>query len=266
MATDAHMVDLFRAELALCKVTPDETVAILTEGKIRNDYAAAFLVAAQQLGARSFQINVPPRLAAGDFAGNFGKTAIAGNRPVIEALKAADLVIDLMVLLFSEEQNEITASGTRMLLVVEPIEVLSRLFPHEGLRRRVEAGGERLAAAREMRITSPAGTDVTYRLGAFPVLTEYGYTDTAGRWDHWPSGFLFTGAHVDGVDGQVVLAPGDIICAFRRYVQEPVRLTIEKGYVSNIDGGSLDAALLRELYGPVRREGLCRFPYRLGSE
>ncbi|MDT8873087.1 hypothetical protein RAA17_23370 [Komagataeibacter rhaeticus] len=54
-------------------------------------------------------------------AGEVGRTPLAGNRPAIEALKAADIVIDLVGLLFSHEQNEITASGTRMLFVHEPL-------------------------------------------------------------------------------------------------------------------------------------------------
>ncbi len=246
MQADATMVSLFQRHLELCKVTAGESVAVLCEGEVRAEYARAFLSAAQRLGANSFQVTVPPRLPAeGNFAASFGRTAIAGNRAVIDALKAADLVIDLMLLLFSEEQNEITAAGTRMLLVVEPIEVLTRLFPTEELRRRVERASERLAAGQELRVTSPAGTDVRYRLGAFPVIGEYGYTDTPGRWDHWPSGFVFTGAYEDGVEGTVVLAPGDIVCAFRRYVQSPVRLTIERGYVTGVHGDHLDAALLR---------------------
>ena len=36
-------------------------------------------------------------------------------------------------------------------------------------------------------------------------MTQYGYTDTPGRWDHWPAGFLFTGGDDDGVDGKVVI-------------------------------------------------------------
>jgi 2,5-dihydroxypyridine 5,6-dioxygenase len=244
MAVDAGMVSLFKSNLELCKVGAGQSVAVLSEGETRADYAQAFLAAAQQLGATAFHVNVPPRTAHGGFAGNMGQTALAGNRAAIDALKGVDLVIDLMLLLFSEEQLEITGAGARMLLVVEPMEVLSRMFPTEGLRRRVEFGQQMLEQAKVMRITSPAGTDVSYRLGAYPVMTEYGFTDEPGRWDHWPSGFLFTGGHDDGVDGTVVLSPGDVICAFRRYVQSPVRLTIEKGYVTDIQGDGLDAALL----------------------
>lgn len=33
MPTDAGMVDLFKRELELCKVTPEETLAVLTQGE-----------------------------------------------------------------------------------------------------------------------------------------------------------------------------------------------------------------------------------------
>ena len=186
-----------------------------------------------------------PRDTSQGFAGNMGKTAIAGNRSAIEALKSSDIVIDLMFLLFSEEQLEITNSGTRMLLVLEPVEVLSRMFPNSNLRKRVEFGAELLGKSEQLHITSPGGTDIVYKLGSYPVITEYGFTDEPGRWDHWPSGFLFTGGDDNGVDGTVVLSPGDIICAFRRYVENPVRLTIERGFVTEIEGKGLEASLLR---------------------
>ena len=245
MGVDANLVQLFKAELELCKVGSGETVSILSEGETRADYAQAFLVAAQELGANAMHVNVLPRPTSQGFAGNMGKTALAGNRSAIEALKSSDIVIDLMFLLFSEEQLEITNSGTRMLLVLEPVEVLSRMFPNNDLRRRVEGGADLMRKSEQLHITSPSGTDIIYKLGNYPVITEYGFTDEPGRWDHWPSGFLFTGGDDDGVDGTVVLAPGDIICAFRRYVENPVRLTVQKGFVTDIEGSGLEASLLR---------------------
>jgi 2,5-dihydroxypyridine 5,6-dioxygenase len=245
MNADAALVALFKAELELCKVGPKETLAVLTQDNERQHYADAFLTAAQQLGAHAFQVNVPSRPKFGGLLQNVGKTSLAGNRPAIEALKSADIVIDLMFLLFSPEQIEITESGTRMLLVIEPVEVLTRMFPNANLRSRVEHGERLLKQAKRMHITSAAGTDVTYELGKYPVMTEYGYTDTPGRWDHWPSGFLFTQGKDDGVNGTVVLDRGDIVCAFRKYIEDPVTLRIERGYVKAIEGKGLDAALLR---------------------
>jgi 2,5-dihydroxypyridine 5,6-dioxygenase len=161
----------------------------------------------------------------------------------VDALKQTDMLVDLTFLLFSKEQFAIQEAGTRILSVVEPAPLLARLMPTKELRERVEVGADLLAKAGSMRITSPAGTDVTYRLGLYPTLSEYGYTDTPGRWDHWPAAFVFTGGTDDGVDGTIVLSPGDVLLPFNTYVQAPVTLTIEKGFVTDIRGG-LDAELL----------------------
>lgn len=244
MSADADLVALFREELALCKVGPGETLAVLTQGNRNGAYAEAFMDAARALGAQSFQINLPGSADPANVA-VVGHTALAGNPAAVAALKNADIVIDLVFLLFSPEQIDIQNSGTRILSVLEDVEVMRRRFPTQALRARVECGERLLKDAKELRVTSRAGTDVTYRLGRYPTITEYGFTDQPGRWDIWPSGFLFTGAHDDGVDGKVVLDVGDVMFAFRRYVEAPVTLTIERGYVTRIDGEGKDAHELR---------------------
>jgi 2,5-dihydroxypyridine 5,6-dioxygenase len=237
-----------RAELQLCGIAEGSTVAVLSQGDQRKEYVDGFLAAAEGLGATAYQVRLRNESSAldGDVGTwTVGATPLAGNRPAIEALKQADLVIDTIFLLFSREQLEIQESGTRILLCIEPIEHLRDMFPTRRLRERVEAGAERLSAATSLRFTNAAGSDVTYQLGAYPVVTQYGYTDTPGRWDHWPSGFLFTGGRDDGVDGKVVLAPGDIVFPFKSYVQTPIELTIEHGRIVDV-AGQLDADLLRD--------------------
>ncbi|WP_349295483.1 leucyl aminopeptidase (plasmid) [Thioclava sp. 'Guangxiensis'] len=246
MPTQLEMVKLFTTQLELCKVTPEETVIVLSEADIRADYATAFLLAAKELGASAFQINVAGRDYR-EMRLTVGRTAIAGNRPVIEALKQADLVIDLMGMLFSHEQNEICASGTRMLFVHEPFDVLVNNFPSPALRARVEYGEKLLGQARQMHITSEYGTDVTYDLGQYRVMTQYGYTDTPGRWDHMGTGQVLSQG-IDGrVNGRVVIMPGDVIVAFKnRHVEREIELTIKDGYVTKIDGEGMDAALMSD--------------------
>jgi 2,5-dihydroxypyridine 5,6-dioxygenase len=243
IATDFEMVRLFKEELELCAVTPDELVIVLTEGDIRADYARAFLLAARELGATTFQVGVPPRPVR-DTRRLVGRTAIGGNRAVVETLKRADLVIDLVGMLFSHEQNEITASGTRVLMCREPFEVLRQMFPDRDLRRRVEYGEQLLGGSRVMRVTSPFGTDVVYRLGDYPVLTQYGYVDTPGRWDHFATGMVLSQGNDGQVDGRVVLMPGDLVAVFRRYIEAPVTLTIQAGKVTDIAGEGMDASLI----------------------
>jgi 2,5-dihydroxypyridine 5,6-dioxygenase len=248
-----EMVELFRRELVLCGVKEGETVAVLSELEQLADYAAAFMTAARSLGASTFNVNLLPATGMGieEKAGNVGLTSLAGNRPAIDALKQADLVIDLVFLLFSPEQIEIQKSGTRILLVVEPFEVLSRLFPTPALRERVEAAEARLRKAKTLRFTNAVGTDVTYSLGQYGVFTEYGYTDTPGRWDHWPGGFLATCPNDGGVSGRVVMDRGDIVYPFKSYVRDPIEFTIENGTIVDIRGG-VDAKILSDYAASFR--------------
>lgn len=244
MPSSVEMVELFKAELALCKVGPGEKMAVLSSGETRQDYAQAFLVAAQSLGASCFHLNLPPAPPAGARY-EVGKAPLESGSPAMEALKQVDIVIDLVGLLFSHEQNEITSTGTRMLMVLEPFSILQQLFPTEDQRRRVEIAGKMMESAKELRVTSEAGTDITYKLQQYPVLTEYGYTDEPGRWDHFPSGFLLTQGADKAIDGTVMIMPGDILNAFRKYVQAPVKMTVKEGMVVDIEGEGMDAALIK---------------------
>lgn len=251
MIDQVFFADLCERELRLCALNDNEVMAVLSYAGTPTDYADAFMAAATRLGATVLHVRIPRvgpdgRGIPGEGAGRSqtGVTSLAGNRAAVDALKTADLIIDNMGLLFSAEQRELLEAGCRILTCTQPVDHLVQLFPSPAMRARVEAAVARLAAARELRVTNDAGTDVTYQLGTFPAFGQYGYTDTPGRWDHWPSGgFVYSGASDDGVDGRMVLSGGDIIFPLNRYVVEPVELTIEQGLITKIQGGA-DAELM----------------------
>jgi 2,5-dihydroxypyridine 5,6-dioxygenase len=248
-----EMINVFREELELCGIGPGQKLAVLSEGDILQDYSEAFLQAGEQLGAETSRVNVAATGNAGAQARleDLGESALTTDRAAMETLKDADMVVDLMLLLFSKEQLEIQAAGTRMLLAVEPFEILKRLKPTKDIRRRVEAGEQRIHNAETLRFTNSAGTDVRYDLkplnGPPPecVLTEYGYTDTPGRWDHWPSGFLASMGTDAGIEGRVVMDKDDIVLPWKEKLSSPIDLSIREGYVTEIAGGG-DAKRLRE--------------------
>jgi 2,5-dihydroxypyridine 5,6-dioxygenase len=96
-----------------------------------------------------------------------------------------------------------------------------------------------------MHITSAAGTDIQFELGDYPVLVEYGFAEERGRWDHFPGGFLATHGADDGVDGIVVLDIGDVLLLPRiRYIEDPITVTVHRGYVTRIEGKGVDAKLM----------------------
>ncbi|MBQ2262973.1 MAG: leucyl aminopeptidase [Loktanella sp.] len=229
-------------QLKMSGVQKDERLIVLTQGMERLDYADAFMAAGQRLGANMYHMRLPQPLPSSGWA--VGTTGLAAMPDAVEALKNCDMLIDCVFLLFSPEQFAIQAAGTRILTAVEPPELLARMLPTQEIREKVEIGGEILSKAKVMRITSPHGTDVTYKLNTYPTVTEYACTDEPGRWDHWPSGFVFTGGDDDGVDGQIVVAPGDILLPQNIYVRDPITYTIEKGFVTDIRGG-LDAELVK---------------------
>ncbi|MBU0645419.1 MAG: leucyl aminopeptidase [Alphaproteobacteria bacterium] len=252
----ASFTEICLHQLKMSGVQSDERLIVLTQGNERLDYADAFMAAGRMLGASMYHMRLPAPPIIGEWA--VGQTGLAALPDAVEALKNCDMLIDCIFLLFSPEQFAIQAAGTRILTAVEPPELLARMLPTQEIKEKVTIAGEMLSKAKVMRITSPHGTDVTYKLNTYPAVTEYACTDEPGRWDHWPSGFVFTGGDDDGVDGTIVVAPGDVLLPQNMYVSSPITYTIKKGWITDMRGG-LDAELVKsymDAFGDKRGLGM----------
>lgn len=247
--SDTDLIRAWTQVLTLSKLKAGDMVTVLTSDTTHPQTLRTAVIAATQLGACVNRLDLPPvngeKALSRDSLAYLGTTPLTGNRAAMAALKASDLVLDLMTLLFSPEQHEVLASGTKILLAVEPPEVLVRMVPTEADRARTAAAARLLQGAREMRVTSAAGTALRCPLGEYPAIQEYGFVDEPGRWDHWPSGFVLTWPNERGAQGRIVLDAGDILLPMKSYVQSPIELTVEAGFVTAIDGG-LDAELLKD--------------------
>lgn len=247
--SDYQMVKAWNEVLKLSKVEPGQKVSILCGPHTHPQTLQTATIAAQAAGAVVTRIELQPinaeKATSRDLMNYLGETPLTNNPVALAAMKNSDIVLDLMLLLFSPEQMEILESGTKILLAVEPPEVLVRAVPTEADRERVLAASKLLKAAKRMHVSSPAGTDVTFKLGEFPTITEYGFCEEPGRWDHWPSGFLFTFANEGGSDGTIVIDRGDILLPQKNYVSDKITMHLREGFVRSIEG-DIDAALLRE--------------------
>lgn len=247
--SDFQLLEAWQQVLKLSNLEKGQTVTILTSASTHPQTLAMAQIAAQSRGAIVNRLDLPPvngeKSLSRDPLAYLGTTPLTGNPAAIAMLKESDLVLDLMTLLFSPEQIDILKSGTKILLAVEPPEVLVRTVPTEADRTRVKAHSARLAKAKEMSVVSDAGTDIRFPLGEFPVISEYAFVDEPGRWDHWPSGFCFTFPNEGGSNGTIVIDKGDILLPQKCYTTDQIVLTVENGFATKIEGG-VDAEMLRE--------------------
>ncbi|MBM3385093.1 MAG: peptidase M29, partial [Betaproteobacteria bacterium] len=114
--------------------------------------------------------------------------------------------------------------------------------------QKVRAGMKLLRGARAMTVTSPAGTDLSIKVEGARVGGVWGYTEKPGTLSHWPGGLCLCFPQAGSVEGTLVLAPGDMNLTFKRHLESAVRLSIERDYVTAIDGDSLDAELMRDYF------------------
>ncbi|SDC20883.1 2,5-dihydroxypyridine 5,6-dioxygenase [Acinetobacter boissieri] len=246
---DYELSKNFEEVLRLSKVDKNQTVAILSSHYSNERTIKAAMNAVLSLGAKVFVLELPafnhPMAMGNDMTAYCGDTSLTGNIAAQRALETADLIIDTMMLLHSPEQEKILKTGTRILLAVEPPEVLARMLPTIEDKVRVKNAESILKTAKQMHVTSDAGTDFYAPLGQYPAVTEYGFADEPGRWDHWPSGFLFTWPNENQAEGILTIDVGDILLPFKMYVRDKITLEINKGMITNIHGG-FEAEYLRD--------------------
>lgn len=242
------LLDAFTRELKLCKVKSDEHVVILTEPESRDDYTAAAFGAAKALGAHVISATVPggspaPLPSTHTGAGP-GLSSVVADTAAQDLLKSADLVVDLTRegFIHAPVQEEILATGTRIIFICDAPEVLIRNMPQEQDKARVISGADLLRRSSTMRITSRAGTDLTVNLKEAEPEFQVGFADDPGRWDHWPSTMVLCWPEFS--DGQIVLSEGDILLPFKEFVREPVTLVVKDGRIEEIKGGA-DAKMLQ---------------------
>jgi 2,5-dihydroxypyridine 5,6-dioxygenase len=250
---EAKWIDSFAAAFALCAVRAGDEVAILSETQSRAINVQLAELALLRLGARPVHVVLPtPAQAAPVPVRSTGSSvALGGNRAAVAALKTAALVADLTVegLMHSDETPEILGAGARILYISnEHPEALERMAPDADLIPRVRKGRALMQAAKAMRVTSPAGTDLSVGLDGARIGGNLGAVVDPGTLATWPGGICSCFPARGTVNGVLVLDEGDINITFKRYLEKPVRLVIEADYVKAVEGSGLDADLMREYF------------------
>jgi len=245
-----EIVPIFREMLKLCKVTKEETVLLYADTQTPPHYPAAFLGAAQDLGAIPAILTVPTTSPAVQPWAPHDQPS-ARPKVILEAWKNANLVIDMTTMpgqLYTPVTYEALKSGTRVLRVSLPMDDMVRMFPTPEVIRRVKASTALLAKGTKLRMRSDAGTDVVFDSTGRPVGHQDGIADEPGHWDMWPAGQVAVAPLEDQSQGQLVINTGDILLNLGRYVDRPITCIITGGRITQIKGEGVDAFLLREWF------------------
>ena len=229
------------------KATP---VAILAESQSRPVLIKLAELACSQLGADFATITLPsPPVTTPVPVRSTGASEAIQHKPyVIEALKRVEVIVDLTVegLLHAEELGAIQSEGARLLVVCnEHPEILERCEPTAELGERVKAGIKMLYKASTMRVTSEAGTDLTVDVSDAPCGGTAGFSTRRAGVSHWPGGLCLCFPGKNTVNGTIVMDTGDMNLTFKEYLRDPIRLTVENDFITEISGNNLDTELFK---------------------
>jgi 2,5-dihydroxypyridine 5,6-dioxygenase len=238
----AKLAMLFKKQFELCKCRQSDTIAVVSDLGTRREYIQAAFAAADELGVDIYEmcVNAIPGWT------KVGVPTIGKCKGTLEALLACDMVLIFHVPLFSKWLRQVQQKGVRVQMIIDAPDDLEQLQSPPGLKEAVLHAHRLYESTKQVRVTSKAGTDLTYSRGEYPVMSQYGMADEPGRFDHWGVGLLHTFPDEGSARGRVVFQPGDvIILPYCRYVSAEVRLEIADGHITHIEGG-LDAALMRD--------------------
>ena len=238
----AKLAGLFRKQFSMSRVGKGETVAVVSDLGTRREYIQSAFAAAEDLGADVYEmcVNSIPSWT------KVGVPTVGQCKGTLDALKQADLIVVFHVPLFARWLKDVRDAGARVLMIIDAPDDLEQLLAPEGLKEGVLQAHKRLEKARHARLSSAAGTDLQYRCGDYPVMSQYGYADLPGRFDHWGAGHVHTFPNEGSANGRVVVQPGDmVILPYCRYVQDRVDIEVRDGFITRIQGG-LDANLMND--------------------
>jgi len=117
-------------------------------------------------------------------------------------------------------------------LIMNAIDVNYKPFQvqHEEIRQKLEK-------AKEIHITTPAGTDLFYNKAGIKAIAADGNYTMPGTGGNLPAGEVYAPPNGKGIDGRVVIDGSSRTHEHTILIRKPIELTIEHGEIINIRGG-----------------------------
>ncbi len=215
-----------------------EEVLIIVDEKTRRIGDALFN-AAKSLGAEAVLVEMVEREVHGS----------EPPRPVAEAMKSADVIIapTSKSLTHTKARQEATKSGARiasMPTITEEMMARTLSADYLTIKERSLKFRDLLSQGNEVRVTTPAGTDLTFSIAGREAMADTGILVEKGAFGNLPAGEACM-APIEGKTSGVAVVDGSM--AGVGVIKTPIRMVIKDGYITEITGGDEAKALSKLL-------------------
>lgn len=189
-----------------------------------------------------------------------GRNAVEPPAGVTERMKAADVVIIItsFSLSHTDAREEACRAGAR---VASMPRFIPEMFYPDGpmdadyteIERLTKCIAQVLTPARQVHVTCPAGTDITFGIEGRPGQVDAGIYTQPGSWGNLPSGEAYCTPVEGTAQGVIQVTPG-----WHADLGEPMSLVFERGELIELRGGGGVGKELHQIL-QIRTEGE---PYR----
>jgi leucyl aminopeptidase (aminopeptidase T) len=214
--------------LADClKVGPEESVLVLTD-PAKRAIAEALLARARELAAEALLLEMSERATHGTEPPN----------AVEAAMRACDVVVapTSKSISHTDARHSASSEGVRIATmpdVTEEMLMRTMSADYGQIKQRSELVAESLTKASEVRVTTDAGTDVTFLIEGRTGIADTGDISRAGAFGNLPAGEGFIAPLEGRTSGRIVF-DGSIWPVGP--LTEPLIVDIEGGYAVNFEG------------------------------
>lgn len=256
MQISAALLDAATVAVRDCMGTrPGERVLVVTDEPLRT-IGYALRQAAVALGHEVVLVEITPRRTNGE-----------EPPPEVAALmRQMDVVLcpTSKSLTHTDARRAASAAGTRVATlpgVTEDVMVRCMNADYHQIAARTHRLCDLMATTARIRVTAPGGTDIVMPIEGRTPWASSGLFREPGQSGNLPTGEAYL-APLEGGSQGVVVVDGSM--AGIGLLDTPIRITVEDGYATTIEGGA-EAARLVALLEPHGRDGRTVAEFGIGT-
>lgn len=256
MQISAALLDAATVAVRDCMGTrPGERVLVVTDEPLRT-IGYALRQAAVALGHEVVLVEITPRRTNGE-----------EPPPEVAALmRQMDVVLcpTSKSLTHTDARRAASAAGTRVATlpgVTEDVMVRCMNADYHRIAARTHRLCDLMATTARIRVTAPGGTDIVMPIEGRTPWASSGLFREPGQSGNLPTGEAYL-APLEGGSQGVVVVDGSM--AGIGLLDTPIRITVEDGYATTIEGGA-EAARLVALLEPHGRDGRTVAEFGIGT-